>query len=59
MPVRDDHGGNLPSRILRGMGNQEFITMSTTGDHMCAVTEEEDEYWIIYHNFTSNHTTSG
>ncbi len=37
----------LPSRIAAVTGTAEFVALSADGTHLCAVTEEEYEYWIF------------
>lgn len=37
----------LPSRVARATGSPEFLALSVDGRHLCAVTSEEDEYWIV------------
>ncbi|SFT04405.1 hypothetical protein SAMN04487982_10681 [Streptomyces sp. ok210] len=49
--VRDSIGGNLPSRIAAATGSPEFLTLSADGHHLCAVSVEEDEYWIVIRTF--------
>ncbi|MFF1507091.1 hypothetical protein [Streptomyces sp. NPDC058326] len=49
--VKDTTGKNLPSRIASGTGNIEFLTVSTDGRVMCAVSTEESEKWIVVHRF--------
>ncbi len=41
----------LPSRVAAVTGSPEFVALSLDGRRLCAVTEEEDEYWIIVHTF--------
>ncbi|MEV4970006.1 hypothetical protein [Streptomyces scopuliridis] len=50
--VKDSGGSNLPSRIAAATGSPEFLTLSTDGHHLFAVTVEDDEYWIVVHKFT-------
>ncbi|MFI7083418.1 hypothetical protein ACIBUR_07425 [Streptomyces anulatus] len=45
--VRDIAPSGLPSRIAAATGTPEFVALSADGMHLCAVTEEEYEYWII------------
>ncbi len=49
--VRDPIGTRLPSRIAAATGNREFIAASLDGRHMCAVSVEEYDDWIITHSF--------
>ncbi|MFI2780079.1 hypothetical protein [Streptomyces sp. ALB3] len=37
----------LPSRIAAVTGSPEFLSLSADGNYLCAVTEEDDEYWIV------------
>ena len=50
--VRDSVGVNLPSRIAAATGSPEFLTLSADGHHLCAVSVEDDEYWIVVRTFT-------
>ncbi|MEC4014879.1 hypothetical protein [Streptomyces sp. H27-D2] len=43
-------GAELASH-LQDEGSPEFLGMSIDGDHVCAVTTEEYEYWIVKHRF--------
>ncbi|MER5893045.1 hypothetical protein [Streptomyces sp. NPDC001876] len=45
--VRDAVGAALPSRIAAETGSPEFLTLSADGSRLFAVSEEDDEYWII------------
>ncbi|MEU4174137.1 hypothetical protein [Streptomyces sp. NPDC026589] len=45
--VKDIAPPGLPSRIAAATGTPEFVALSADGTHLCAVTEEEDTYWII------------
>ncbi|MFD8799970.1 hypothetical protein [Streptomyces atroolivaceus] len=47
--VRDSKGISLPSRIAALTGSPEFLSLSVDGSYLCAVTEEDDEYWIFVH----------
>ncbi|WP_037676842.1 hypothetical protein [Streptomyces griseus] len=49
--VRDTVGRNLPSRIAEVTGSPEFLAVSTDGRHLCAASEEEDDYWVVLHEF--------
>jgi hypothetical protein len=53
VPVRDTNPGNLPSRIAEATGSPEFITVSLDGRRLCAVSEEEYDYWVVRHTFGS------
>ncbi|MFF6984825.1 hypothetical protein [Streptomyces sp. NPDC010273] len=45
--VRDLVGGQLPSRVIAATGSAEFIAASLDGRRLCAVSVEDDEYWIV------------
>ncbi|MFF2522701.1 hypothetical protein [Streptomyces liangshanensis] len=45
--VHDPVGTGLPSRVAGATGSPEFLALSADGRHLCAVTSEEDEYWIV------------
>lgn len=45
--VRVTAGVPLPSRIAALTGSPEFLSLSGDGSYLCAVTEEDDEYWIF------------
>ncbi|WP_239694580.1 hypothetical protein [Streptomyces sp. Cmuel-A718b] len=47
VPVTDIAPPGLPSRTAAATGTAEFVALSAGGTHLCAVTEEEHEYWII------------
>ncbi|MYW68415.1 hypothetical protein GTY65_30715 [Streptomyces sp. SID8379] len=49
--VKDPVGHSLPSRIFAATGNTDFVAISTDGRRLCAVTLEEDEYWVVTHEF--------
>lgn len=51
--VRDPHGDRLPSRVHEVMGAPEFIAMAAGGEFLCAVSTEDDDYWLVVHEFTS------
>ncbi|CAM5562648.1 hypothetical protein SGLAM104S_01985 [Streptomyces glaucescens] len=53
VPVRDTNPGNLPSRIAEATGSPEFITVSLDEHRLCAVSEEEYDYWVVRHTFGS------
>ncbi|WP_405817400.1 hypothetical protein OG241_22985 [Streptomyces sp. NBC_01390] len=48
--VKDSCGEDLPARLLKANGSVEFIGMSLDGERVCAVSEEDDEYWIVVEN---------
>ncbi|MEV6393624.1 hypothetical protein AB0M39_02395 [Streptomyces sp. NPDC051907] len=50
--VRDEVIANLPSRIAAATGRREFIALSQDGRHLCAVSIEDDEDWIVTHEFS-------
>lgn len=49
--VRDPVGDHLPSRIAAATGSPEFLAISLDGRHLCAVSVEEDDYWVVLHEF--------
>jgi hypothetical protein len=51
--VKDSVGRDLPARLLKGNGSLEFIALSTDGKRICATSEEDDEYWVIYEEVSS------
>ncbi|MEV8548412.1 hypothetical protein AB0L04_00970 [Streptomyces glaucescens] len=51
VPVRDTNPGDLPSRIAEATGSPECITVSLDGRRLCAVSEEEYDYWVVRHTF--------
>jgi hypothetical protein len=50
--VRDEIAERLPSRMASATGCREFIAVSLDGKHLCAVSLEDDEDWIVTHEFT-------
>ncbi|MEU5538261.1 hypothetical protein [Streptomyces sp. NPDC020362] len=50
--VADPIGEHLPSRIAAVTGSPEFLAVSPDGRHLCAVSVEEDEYWVVQHEFS-------
>jgi hypothetical protein len=51
MRVKDPVGMNLPSRIAEVTGSPEFVAVSVDGHHLCAVSVEESDYWVVVHRF--------
>jgi hypothetical protein len=49
--VRDRVGADLPSRVAAATGVPEFIAVSVDGHHLCASTVEDDDYWVVVHEF--------
>jgi hypothetical protein len=45
--VRTDGEARMAQVLGLVPGEPEFVAMATTGTTICAVTTEEDEYWII------------
>lgn len=45
--VKDPGDTGLPSRVASATGSPEFLALSADGRHLCAVTSEEDEYWMV------------
>jgi hypothetical protein len=50
--VRDPIGVHLPSRIASVTGRPEFMALSRNGKNLCAVSVEDDEYWVVTHDFS-------
>ncbi|MEU9920452.1 hypothetical protein AB0H51_03860 [Streptomyces griseoluteus] len=50
--VKDQVRIDLPSRIANVTGSPEFIAISLDGRRLCAVTVEDDEYWVVVHEFS-------
>jgi hypothetical protein len=50
--VRDPIGIQLPSRIASVTGRPELMALSRDGKNLCAVSLEDDEYWVITHDFS-------
>ncbi|MBQ0825089.1 hypothetical protein [Streptomyces tagetis] len=49
--VKDPVGRNLPSRIAGAAGSPEFVAVSPDGRHLCAASVEDDDYWVVVHEF--------
>ncbi|MFC9287181.1 hypothetical protein [Streptomyces sp. NPDC057052] len=49
--VKDPAGKNLPSRVSAATGSPEFVAVSVDGRHLCAVSVEEFEYWVVVRAF--------
>ncbi|WP_146610465.1 MULTISPECIES: hypothetical protein [unclassified Streptomyces] len=45
--VKDSVGTGLPSRVAGATGSPELLALSVDGRYLCAVTSEEDEFWIV------------
>lgn len=52
--VRDPIGACLPSRIASVVGRPEFMALSLDGGNLCAVSPEDDEYWVIVHTLSEH-----
>ncbi|MEU8652300.1 hypothetical protein [Streptomyces sp. NPDC048737] len=52
--VKDPVGKNLPSRVSTATGSPEFVAVSVDGRHLCAVSVEEFEYWVVVHAFDTH-----
>ncbi|MEU5809921.1 hypothetical protein [Streptomyces sp. NPDC047718] len=35
------------SRLVDDQGRIEFIARSASGDHICGITAEEYDYWVV------------
>ncbi|MGW9494157.1 hypothetical protein ACWG5P_07140 [Streptomyces prasinus] len=49
--VKDPVGKNLPSRIAAVTGSPEFVAASPDGRHLCAASVEDNDYWVVSHEF--------
>lgn len=49
--VQWSHDVKMAERLIRDDGHLEFVGMSTDGSYICAVSTEEDDYWVIEHRF--------
>jgi hypothetical protein len=49
--VKDPIGNRLPSRISETTGSPEFLAVSADGRHLCATSVEDDDYWVVVHEF--------
>ncbi|WP_244336578.1 colicin immunity domain-containing protein [Streptomyces seoulensis] len=45
--VRDQVGADLPARVAQVTGSPEFIAVSLDGFRLCAVSVEDDDYWVV------------
>lgn len=52
--VQDSLTSRLPSRICEAIGRPEFLALSLNGRDFCAVTVEEDDYWVVTHTYEVN-----
>ncbi|GAA3188423.1 MULTISPECIES: hypothetical protein [Streptomyces] len=43
-------GEGLPSRLMRAKASPEFLALSLDGKRLCAISVEDDEYWIVTHS---------
>ncbi|MFD9906346.1 hypothetical protein [Streptomyces sp. NPDC059063] len=50
--VHDPVGAKLPSRISAATGHPDALMLSLDGRQFCAITTEDDEYWLITHTFS-------
>ncbi|CAL9397310.1 hypothetical protein [Streptomyces sp. enrichment culture] len=49
--VKDPVGTHLPSRVAGVTGAPEFVAVSRDGRRLCAASVEDDEYWVVLHEF--------
>ncbi|RST11817.1 hypothetical protein E2C00_13135 [Streptomyces sp. WAC05374] len=49
--VMDVSSEPLPSRVASVTGSPELVALSLDGRRLLAVTEEDDEYWIVVRTF--------
>ncbi|MFI6287827.1 hypothetical protein ACIBCM_24295 [Streptomyces sp. NPDC051018] len=52
VPVQWVDGVEISSRLSHRKENVDFLAMSLDGKVLCAVTEEDSDYWIILHEFS-------
>ncbi|MFD9505878.1 PH domain-containing protein [Streptomyces mirabilis] len=52
MAVTDPVGEHLPSRSAAVTDSPEFLAVSMDGHHLCAASAEEDDYWVVQHEFS-------
>jgi hypothetical protein len=52
--VNDPMSTHLPSRVASVIGRPEFMALSQDGARLCAVSLEDDEYWVITHEFSDH-----
>ncbi|WP_445398293.1 hypothetical protein ACSMX9_28420 [Streptomyces sp. LE64] len=45
-------GAKISSRLSHRKENVDFMAMSFDGRSLCAVTEEDSEYWVVFHDFS-------
>ncbi|MER5224781.1 hypothetical protein [Streptomyces flaveus] len=49
--VYDPIGTKLPSRVAFATGQPDLLALSLDGKQLCAITTEDDNYWVITHTF--------
>jgi len=49
--VRDPIGSGLPSRVSAATDSPELVALSVDGKRLCAVTVEDNDYWIVMRTF--------
>lgn len=49
--VVDPIGEKLPSRIAAVTGSREFLAISNDYRRLCAISVEDDEFWVVQRNF--------
>ncbi|MFG2495066.1 hypothetical protein ACGFSD_29025 [Streptomyces caniferus] len=44
-------GENIASRLIQAKGSPTFLALSEDGRHLCAISVEDEDYWIVSHEF--------
>ncbi|MFI5523879.1 hypothetical protein [Streptomyces platensis] len=44
-------GENIASRLVQAKGSPTFLTLSEDGRHLCAISVEDEDYWIVSREF--------
>ncbi|WJY38722.1 hypothetical protein QT196_16305 [Streptomyces sp. P9-2B-2] len=47
-PMRGD---NIASRLVEAKGSPTFLALSEDRRHLCAISVEDEDYWIVRHEF--------
>ncbi|MER7686664.1 hypothetical protein [Streptomyces sp. NPDC097610] len=50
--VTDPVGEHLPSGTAAVAGSPELRAVSMHGHHLCAASAQEDDYWVVRHEFS-------
>lgn len=49
--VQWSKNARMSNALIRDDGHLEFVAMSIDGSYICAVSTEDEDYWIIEHRF--------